>query len=527
MATPSLPQFNYEIGARFAKGDWQGAGQIAAHCRAAYPGDVSGWIYGSMAELFAGKPELALEYVEQAMVLEPRNVQVWLQRAECLHAAGNRDAALVDASRATEFAEKDPQAVDAIAKFLLHIKDYSGALAAFEQLHAIRPKESAPLCEMATIHQYLGQFEAAERNFRAALAIAPDNAAALSGLAELTGQPADSTTLARMETALAATEPRSTDAALLHFGLSKVYEDIGQYENSWRHLTAGNSIERSRLRYDGAQDRATFELILQQFTEVEVVCADGTGQRPIFVVGMPRTGTTLVERIISSHSEVVATGESPAFTDAISAVVERTEPEASRVFTSFLHTLTRLDPRSIAAEYLARVATRRDDRLRFLDKTTLNFFYCPLILRAFPNARIVHLTRHPLASCFAIYQTRFSGGFPFAYDLNEIADFYIGYHMMMSEWHRILPGRIFDASYEDMIGSQESATRRLLAYLDLPFESACLNFHLNTAPVNTASLVQVRQPLYSSSLERWRHYELQLAPLCDRLTTAGILSAAH
>jgi hypothetical protein len=187
----------------------------------------------------------------------------------------------------------------------------------------------------------------------------------------------------------------------------------------------------------------------------------------------------------------------------------------------FASAFGKLDGASLAGEYLARVRAQRGNRPRFTDKNTLNFFHCALIFRAFPDARVVHVTRHPVAACYAIYRTGFGGWFPFSYDLIELADFYAGYRRLMAHWHEILPGRICDVAYEDVVSRQEETTRKLLDYAGLPFESACLEFHRNPASVTTNSL-QVRQPLYDTSLHPWRNYATQLAPLRERLAAAGI-----
>ena len=171
---------------------------------------------------------------------------------------------------------------------------------------------------------------------------------------------------------------------------------------------------------------------------------------------------------------------------------------------------------------MARAQAQRGGRPRFTDKLPANFLHCALILRAFPNAHIVHLTRHPLATCFAIFATRFDGTYPFAYDLGEIGEFYVAYRRLMAHWHRVLPGRILDVAYEDVVTELEPTTRRLLENLGLPFEPACLEFHSNPAPVRTKSAVQVRQPLYQSSLHRWQHHAGELSPLRARLEAAGI-----
>jgi hypothetical protein len=267
------------------------------------------------------------------------------------------------------------------------------------------------------------------------------------------------------------------------------------------------------------------ERIIAGFSDVRIADGDKTAESPIFIVGLPRTGTTLVERIIGRHSQINSAGELSALSEAIDAAMTRTTGSASPDWQRYAEALPALDGTVIAEEYLARSRPWRGERPRFSDKQLTNFLYCGLILRAFPNARIVHLTRHPLAACYAIYKNRFDGTYPFSYDLSEIAEFFIGYRRLMAHWHRVLPDRILDVAYEDVVSDLETATRRLLEYLDLPFEADCLEFHLNPAPVKTASSVQVRQPLYDSSLHNWKHYDAQLLPLRKRLEAAGITTA--
>jgi hypothetical protein len=287
-------------------------------------------------------------------------------------------------------------------------------------------------------------------------------------------------------------------------------------------LSSANRIERRRHTYDTAQDRGVVERIVAGFQGEQPVVPDTTGESPIFIVGLPRTGTTLVERIIGNHSLVHPAGELLALRDAVGAVVDRTAPHLSTTWLGYAEALGDLPGEPIAREYLARSRAHRGDRPRFTDKAPANFYYCGLILRAFPNARIVHLTRHPMAACYAIYKTRFEGGFAFSYDLLELAEYYLGYHKLMAHWHRVLPVRILDVAYEQVVTAQEATTQRILDYLGLPFEEGCLAFHLNPAPASTPSAVQVRQPLYSSSLEQWRHYSNELAPLRERLAAGGV-----
>jgi tetratricopeptide (TPR) repeat protein len=521
MSSPSLADLEQEIRGRIARADWAGAAASAAACRAAWPKAAGGWLWGSIVALLTEQKEAALALIEERLSKEPSDVQCLLQKAECLLALGRRQGALATASSAADSAGEDATALDAIGEFLVHAYEHAQALAIYDRAIAAAPGKVPLLAKRAVLHRFLGNFELAARDYEAVLALSPSDPEALKGLAELRPQTGDRNYIATMEAALAKAHPRSQEAAALNFALAKSYEDVGDYAASWRHLSAGNKLERARIDYDRGTDGAVIERIICGFPNAEALRPDTTGERPIFIVGLPRTGTTLVERIIGSHSEVHAAGELTALSEAVSAAVKQAAPQ-SRNWLEYAAALGELEGAWIAREYLARSRSRRGDRPRFSDKHPLNFFYCALILRAFPNAHIVHLTRQPLAACYAIYKTRFEGTFPFSYDLEELGDFYIGYRRLMAHWHRVLPGRILDVAYEDVVRAQEPTTRALLDYLDLPFEQACLDFQLNPAPTTTASSVQVRQPLYDSSLDQWQHYAKELAPLQTRLQAAGI-----
>jgi tetratricopeptide (TPR) repeat protein len=521
MSSPTLPDFQHEIGARMGRGDLAGAAQVAAGCRAAWPSDRAGWLLGSIAALLEGKGEVALTLVEQRLAVDPKDMQCLLQKAECLLALGARVAALAAADAAVE-STASIAALDAVGEFLAHAGEHGRALEIYDRAVAAAPKDPTMRAKRADVHRSLGNFDQATSDYESVLQIVPTAAKALKGLVELRRQSTERNSVAAMEAALAAAPAESTDAAILHFGLAKSHEDMGNYAASWRHLAAGNRLERARIQYDAATDRAVLEQIIAAFPDIAAATVDATGESPIFIVGVPRTGTTLVDRILSSHSQVHSAGEITALAEAIDIAVERTAGSQAMDGGRYIATLRDLDGKMIADGYLARSRVRRGDRPRFTDKLLTNFLYCALILRAFPNARIVHLTRHPLAACYAIYRTRFNGTYPFSYDLSEIAEFYVGYRRLMAHWHRVLPNRILDVAYEDVVTALEPTTRRLLEYVDLPFEAGCLEFHRNPAPEKTTSVVQVRQPLYDSSLHMWQHHAAELAPLRARLEAAGI-----
>ncbi|MDE2264125.1 MAG: sulfotransferase [Gammaproteobacteria bacterium] len=522
MSTPSAAVFEQEIGTRLRGKDLAGAAAAADACRRAWPALSTGWNLGSIVALLAGQAEAALALAEEWLAGHPADVQCLLQRAECLLALGRRQQATAAAEEAAAAAEGTPAALDAIGEFLVHAGDFPGAVTVYDRALRVNPSEIRLLGKRAELHRYLGNFDLAAADQEKVLELSPGNPDALKGLAELNRQSTDRNRVAEMEATLSKAAPQSKEAATLHFALAKSYEDLEEYAKSWQHLSAGNRLERAQIPYEPALDRAVFERIIAGFPEIEPEGSGSTGESPIFIVGLPRTGTTLVDRILGSHSAVHSAGELLALSGAISAVAEQAAAPEENGWLGLAATLPRLDPAAVAREYLQRARIYRGRKPRFTDKQLVNFYYCGVIARAFPRARILHLTRHPLAACHAIFKTRFFRAFPFSYDISELGDFYLDYRRLMAHWHRVLPGRILDVAYEDVVSALEPTTRKLLDYLDLPFEAQCLQFHRNPTPTATASSVQVRQPLYSSSIDRWKHYSRELAPLAARLAAAGI-----
>jgi tetratricopeptide (TPR) repeat protein len=520
MTNPSLADFQRDIASGMGRRDWPAAAAAAAACRQAWPAERVGWLAGSFVALLADQKEVALQLVEERLQAEPSDFQCLLQKAECLLALGRRSDALAVAEAAVAVAAI-PAALDAIGEFLASAREHRRAVEIYDHAIAAAPDNLSLLTKRAMLHRFLGAFDLAARDYDKVLEVSPAHADALQGRTALNRRSTDRNTITAMEAALAAGLPNRKDAVKLHFALARSYEDLGDHAASWRHLVAGNGLERTGIQYDAQLDQTVTERIIEAFPAIEDRSPDSTGECPIFIVGLPRTGTTLVDRILGSHSQVHSAGELGALAEAIGTTVGRKIPLNTLDWVGFASAFGGLDGKSIAREYLARSRAQRGERPRFTDKNTINFYHCALIFRAFPGAHIVHVTRHPVAACHAIYKTGFAGSFPFAYHLTELADFYVGYRRLMAHWHRILPGRIFDVAYEDMVTEQETTTRRLLDYVGLPFESECLEFHRNPSAVMTNSL-QVRQPLYDTSLDQWRNYAEQLAPLRERLEAAGI-----
>ncbi len=520
-AQAELASANSAFHAALAAGDLATAARVAGSLRIRRPTAPLGWILGSIEALLRDDKPAALAFIDEPLRAVPSHVPSLLQKAEVLLALGRREDALTVAERASEHSQGDSAALDAIGQFLVHAAAYSQALPIYDRALTLAAEDPDLLGKRAVIHRFLGNIDRAIDDTERLLQRVTHDAEALKSLAELQRQTPRSNLIERLKIALTAWPEESREAAALHFALAKTHEDLGDPDASWHHLEHANRIERRRVQYDPAIDRAVVDRIVAGFSRAGEDAAEGTGERPIFIIGLPRTGTTLVERIIGNHPQVHSAGELSALSEAIGAVVTSRHGPV-RDWLTFASALEGLDPAAVAREYLARARARRGTRQRFSDKQPTNFMHVGTIARAFPHGHVVHVTRHPLAACHAIYKTRFGGTYPFAYDLCEIAHFYVGYQRLMAHWRALYPNRILDVSYEEVVTDLKGSVRRLLAYLELPFDAQCLDFHLNPNSTATASAVQVRQPLYDTSLELWRQFAKQLEPARRILEEAGI-----
>jgi hypothetical protein len=307
------------------------------------------------------------------------------------------------------------------------------------------------------------------------------------------------------------------------YALAKEYDDLDDPGSSFEFLRRGASARRARMDYSVATDLDVMEQIQQVFSDAFFE-REETGydtDEPIFIIGLPRTGTTLVERILGSHSQVFAAGELDNFgremMNALAAGGEQTNSRAD-----VIHKSAGLDKSALGKAYVDSTRPMTGKTARFIDKLPFNYLYAGLIHKALPIARIIELRRHPMAACYAMYKQLFRDPYPFSYDLDDLAAYFIAYRRLMDHWRSSMPGVICTVDSDDVVDNTETETRRLLEFCGLDWEAACLRFYENTQASTTASASQVRQPIYRRSLHRWKEYREFLAPLEHRLNDAGI-----
>jgi tetratricopeptide (TPR) repeat protein len=303
------------------------------------------------------------------------------------------------------------------------------------------------------------------------------------------------------------------------YALAKELEDLGEEAESFAYLKRGADTRRRRLSYRVEADVAAMAEIRRVFSAGRFEGGVGGCEEagPIFVLGLPRSGTTLVDRILSSHSDVESLGEINDFALSLMRVAGQAGGKGELIRRS-----ADLDPAVLGRAYLDSVAGYGRSSPLFIDKTPVNFLYIGLIARALPNARIVHLRRHPMDNGYALFKTLFRMGCPYSYDLGDLAAYQTAYLALMDHWRTVLPGRILDVDYEALVADQEGVSRGLIAHCGLDWQEACLRFHDNASPAATASAAQVRRPLYSTSVGLWRRHAEGLAPLAAGLAAAGV-----
>ncbi len=456
--------------------------------------------------------------LRQALALAPAFASARLALSRVLFAQ-NRLAESLDVL--DDLLSADPanaRAQGSKAATLGRIGDYDEAIALYEQLLERSPGKPGIWMTYGHVLNTVGRHAESIAAYRQALTLDSAFGEVWWSLANLKTAELSGKDIATMLDVLDRTKLDDDSRFHIHFALGKAYEDWGEFEKSFRHYAKGNDIRRTMLDYDAAETTAFVHRSINVFTREFFEARAGQGcaaPDPIFIVGMPRAGSTLIEQILSSHSRIEGTSELPHI-PALSRGLEAARH--GQAFPDFLAHLGPDELKALGAEYLERARLhRKTDRPFFVDKLPNNWVYIGFIHLILPNARFIDARRHPLACCFSNFKQHFARGQGFTYSLADLGHYYSDYVDALAHFDTVLPGRIHRVFHENMVGDTEGEVRRLLAFLDLPFEPACLRFYENDRAVRTPSAEQVRRPINRDGLDRWRAFEAWLGPLKDAL----------
>jgi tetratricopeptide (TPR) repeat protein len=490
----------------FETGDVTSTEQICKQVLAFAPERSDVWALLTETALRRNRLDAAIVCADRAAALDPKDPIVDILRAKCRFFAGDIGAAVEAAEQASRNGTSAPDVLDALGAIFGMLGQHQRALEPSRRAVAARPRIAQYVFNLAATERMLGQLDAAERHCNDAVAIDPSYCLARYLRSDLRIATPDRNHIAEMEAALRKEKLPPADEILLRFALGKECEDIGQYGRAFEHVAAANELHRASIDYDPKAEIADIDRIIgTQSRSWLASCRQGFRQaKPIFVVGLPRTGTTLVERILAGHSALVSIGETSAFAAALRKAA--TSP----------HGLNFAD---LGARYAASaVAFGAPKDGPFIDKTLQNYLYCGYIHAALPDAKIVLVKRRPMDAGWAIFKAHFRGYFSFSYNQTDLAEYILTYRRLALHWQSVLPAHVYmEIDYEDIVADQAAASRRLIAFARLPWEDEVLRFHQSPAPSATASAVQVRRPVYSSSIGKWQFHAQHLAPLREGL----------
>jgi tetratricopeptide (TPR) repeat protein len=473
-----------------------------------------------MAEDARGAVTKAADHVATAVDLSP-NAEYLAHFARILSRLQRNEAALDAATRAAGLDPREPLTLDTIGCVHSRLGRHETAIGFFTRAVAADPRHVEFRFNLAASLGFLGRFDEAEAHYEEILAAAPLFVKAHTALSLLRKQTPEHNHIPRLRKVLENAPP-----ALhlhIHYALAKELEDTGDHPATFTHLEAAGALRKRELGYKADFDKAIFAALRERFTHGPRHVTGHNSDAPIFVVGMPRTGTTLVDRIISSHPDVTSAGELQTFPLS----VKRLTQSPSR-FVLDADTILRsrtIDAAALGKLYLEDSRNQRAESGRFVDKMPLNFLYAGFIAEALPHAKIVCLRRNPMDTVWSNFKHLFATNFSYynySYDLRDTAAYYLEFDALMAHWAKVMPGRVLEVRYEDIVDDLEGQARRIITHLDLPWADSCLNFHENDSAVATPSAAQVRRPIYKEAVGRWRRYADQLQPVSAFFAANGI-----
>jgi tetratricopeptide (TPR) repeat protein len=466
----------------------------------------------------SGRDKEAEGCYRTAVASDPDSLAARLQLARYLRRVGRPEQALKALRQATALHADHAEAQNDLGRCLVELGRSEEALAPYRRAVEIRVDFAEAHFNMGVCLQSLGRFDEAVAAHKRALALRPDLAEAHYNLSLIARERVGDDEEARLEALLAGPDLAEEACVNASFALAAILQGRGEADRAFAHYRRGNDLKARSLAFDAERYVDYVERLIATFDAAFFASHAGSGAAsdlPVFIVGMPRSGTTLVEQILASHPAVHGAGELEEIRRMVDDLPERLGggtrfPECAAEIGD------ELAP-ALAGEYLGGLRRRSPDAARVTDKMTGNYLRLGLIARLLPGAKVIHCQRDPLDTCLSCYFQNFASGLSFTYDLGHLGLVYRQYERLMAHWREVLPLPILDLRYEDLIADQEAVSRRLVAFCGLPWDETCLRFHKENRQVRTASFWQVRQPLYASSVGRWRTFAGHLGPLFEAL----------
>ncbi|MFC1845004.1 tetratricopeptide repeat protein [Thermodesulfobacteriota bacterium] len=465
-----------------------------------------------------GKPAEAAVCYRQVLILKPEYAEAYSNLGNVLKEQEKLDEAIVCFQQALTLKPDDALIHYNLGNTFKDQGKLDEAVASFQQALTLKPDFAEAHHSLGLIFREFGKMDDAIACYRKALSLKPDYARAYRNLSLIVKCTDINDDIQVMENLYSKKEETSdTDRIDLGFALAKIFENLGDYDKSFHFIHESNQLKRRSYEYSIQEDHDLFKRIKETFSPDFFASHHDSGlqeKTPIFILGMPRSGTTLIEQILASHPLVFGAGELAILANLANNIC--TESAAPQ-FPECVQDLDVDAFERMGADYVAQIREYSNVAKHITDKMPHNFLYVGLIKTILPAAKVIHCLRDPMDTCFSLFKTEFAGAHKYAYDMVELGQYYNLYHDLMTYWEKVLPGFMYTLRYEQLVADQQGQTKSLLDFCRLPWDDACLTFHKTQRRVSTASLAQVRQPIYKDSVGLWKHYEKQLEPLQNAL----------
>lgn len=526
---PSQTQLIQQVHSLINSNQLAQAWELCLHLIKTFPKFADAWMTKSFIADKVGRYGEALVSINKAIRLEPRQLGFKLHKVLLLERMGELKRALKLGRELTRNNINDKKFLMAIASFFNRHQKFDDVVVCYRKALVLEPDNQEILLYLANALLFLGDIDEA-------------NDLATKGLrgnefdcdihffrSSLRMQSQSSNNIEELKVLTSKNIQDPVRKAKAFYALAKELEDCGNYEESFKAREKGAQVYRKFLKYDFRDDINSLIALRKTYT-AKVILEISDNQKnkteskePIFVVGLPRTGTTLLERVISSHSDVYSAGELPHFIRLMSNGMEGLGLNQGLSPSQMVPSSTRLAFNEIGQQYLVACKATGQNKKHFVDKLPQNSIFAGLIHLALPEAKILMLERHPLDVCYSIYKQLFTDIYQFSYDLDELAEYFYQHQLLMSHWQKVLPGVVKTVRYEDLVRDLESTSRGVIEFCELDWQESCLEFHKNEQPTATASASQVRKKVYSSSVGMWKNYKKELQPLILKLEEYGCL----
>jgi len=502
----------------FARGEVEEAEKLCREVLKKKPDDVNGLVLLASIASKMEQKEDAIVLLERAVELKPKFARAWADLAESFSEIEDYGKALDAVQRVIQLQPDLPFGFMIRGSILGKMHDHEGAIKSYGDALKIEPDHMGSNMGLGNVLKTVGRYEESVAAYKKCVEIQPIFAEAYWSLANLKTYTFDESEMQAMEEHVKNDQMPINNKAFFHIALANAKEKQKDYEEAWVNFETGNDLRRQEEVYDSVQTQVTHDQLIEVFNEELIESIKDKGcpsEAPILIVGLPRSGSTLIEQILASHSLVEGTKELPDLS-LLARKLTKSRPQGIK-YPDAVKDMSDEELIEYGEDYLTTTKRYRTDKPHFIDKMPNNFANIGFLKMILPNAKVINAQRNPLDSCISSYKQLFYKGQSWSYDLFEIAEYYLEYQRMMDHWHKLFPGEILDLKYENLINNQQDETEILLKYCGLEWEEQCLKFYETERSINTASSEQVRQPIYKGAMNAWKNYESHITPLIETL----------